>query len=121
MCRSKKVSQISQFVDPDIHADSSSEESIFHVSQTHSSKIQKVKARTFNIDTVFLVDSGPTVNADTCNTVCPNVPLKTPCPTIQIPCINYGADQPLPVLGYFTINIAYKQQITRAKFFVVDS
>ena len=120
MCRSKqKVSQVSHSIAPELHADdSSSEESVFHVSG--ATKIPTIKAQIFKTNINFLVDSGATVNilhSETYRTVCPNEQLKTQCPTIHA----YGSTRPLPVLGFVSTDITYKNNTVHAKFFVVDS
>ena len=120
-CRSNKVSQISH-TDTDAKPlndiDSSSDESIFHVSGT--SKIPSIRAHMLNTDINFLVDTGATVNiihSDTYKSTNPKAKLHNPCPTIHA----YGSNKPLPVCGYISADITFKTKTVQAKFFVVES
>ena len=117
ICRSKqkpvKINNVSNACGKS--ADSSSEESVFHV--THCSKISAVHATLFGKETSFLVDSGATVNIVHTSTCPTNLKLKQPCPRIMA----YGSDKPLPVDGYFSTDLEYKGKRTRAKFYVINS
>ena len=117
VCRSKqkpvKINSVSNAGGKS--TDSSSEESVFHV--THCSKIPAVHATLFGKETSFLVDSGATVNIVHTSTCPTNLKLKQPCPRIMA----YGSDKPLPVDGYFSTDLEYKGKRTHATFYVVNS
>ncbi|KAL5015077.1 hypothetical protein ScPMuIL_009347 [Solemya velum] len=79
-----------------------------------------VETRIFDKPVKFLIDTGATVNiidTNTYNKVCSSKKLHGPTPVIY----GYASKTPLPVKGYFSTDIDYKDSRVNARFYVVDS
>ncbi|MCG7866506.1 MAG: hypothetical protein JAY74_09055 [Candidatus Thiodiazotropha taylori] len=120
VCRKKLNKQSVSFAHAE-KADTSSDESVFHINDTNRNhKVPSVTAQLGNNDVKFLVDTGASVNILN-NEVYKQMPkqptLSKPCPLIYA----YGSSTPLNVLGYFRTQVTFKSKTVGADFYVVQS
>ena len=124
VCISKpEIRQINSFVREHGRQYGSSElsdESVFKVSDRPTSKTPAITANILKTKVNFLIDTGASVNilnGHDHDKLCVKPKLQSPSPLIYA----YGSKDPLPVRGFFSADIAYKDKHANAGFYVVNT